>query len=183
MNELKSKGAAVKEYFNKIVIGSAVLLVLILVIQFIRLSGYSAFNEDETIYYIGAKLFAEANSVKAHGIISENVSPIFEADWYGIFYPIFFGTIMKIIGTSYKSFIIINIGLYLLLMLLITKSRDLTTNEKFTLLAITLSSSLLLKYSFYFMPMVFNTVLAFVLLVCLLRIQEAFLKCLCLLAP
>ena len=89
MNELKSKGAAVKEYFNKIVIGSAVLLVLILVIQFIRLSGYSAFNEDETIYYIGAKLFAEANSVKAHGIISENVSPIFEADWYGIFYPIY----------------------------------------------------------------------------------------------
>ena len=176
MNELQLKNAVPKEYFSKIVIGCAVLLFLIAAAYCISQTAYSAFNEDETIYYIGAKLFAETNSVKSHSIISENVSPVFEADWYGIFYPIFFGTIMKIVGTSCKAFIAINIGLYLLMIVMISKSRWLTKNEKLALLAITLSSSSLLRYSFYFMPMIFNTLLAFILLICLFKINEAFSK-------
>jgi hypothetical protein len=159
--------------FNGLAIGVSLVLLFILLLRFISIPHFSAFHEDETIYYSGAKVFAEANSVKARGVISENVSTFFEADWYGIFYPIFFGGIMKITGTSYKAFITINILLYLLIAVIILKSKQLDRNERLSLLAITVASPVLLKYAFYFMPMVLNVLFALVLIFYLLKVNAA----------
>jgi hypothetical protein len=159
--------------FNGLAIGVALVLLFILLLRFLSIPHFLAFNEDETIYYSGAKVFAEVNSVKARAMIAENVSTFFEADWYGIFYPIFFGGIMKITGTSYKAFIAINILLYLLIAFIILKNKQLDKNERLSLLAITIASPVLLKYTFYFMPMVLNVFFALVLIFYLLKINTA----------
>lgn len=161
--------------FNKIAIGLSIVMISLLMIRFALKTEYSAFDQDETPYYTGAHVFAETNSLKARIIIAENVSAVFEADWYGIFYPIFYGGIMKIIGTFSKSFILINFLLYFFIIIIIIKNKLLEQDERWALLAITLSSPLLLTFSFYFMPMVLNTFFAIILIVYLLKINNAFI--------
>ncbi len=158
--------------FNKIAIGLSVVMILLLLIRFAFMDVFFALEPDETTYYAGAHVFAATNSVKAHSITSEDVSKYFQADWYGIFYPMFYGGVMKIIGTYSKAFIVTNILLCFLIVIIIIKTKLLEPEERWGLLAITVSSPVLMMYSFYFMPMVLNTFFAFILILYLLKLNK-----------
>lgn len=160
--------------FNKLATGLSLLMIAALLIRFAFIAEFVPFEQDENIYYSGANVFAETGSVKARALISENVSTFLEADWYGVFYPMFYGGVMKIIGTSSKVYILTNLLLYFFIVLIIIKTKLLESDERWGLLAITLSSPVLMMYSFYFMPMALNTLFAFILIVYLLKINKHF---------
>lgn len=148
-------------------------MMVILFIHFALSDAFLPIDQDETPYYSGAKVFAEINSVKARAIIFENVSAVFEADWYGIFYPIVYGGAMKVIGVSYKAYILINIFFYILIIILLLKTKLLESGERLGLIAITLASPVLMVFSFYFMPLLLNIFFAVVLLLRLLKMAES----------
>ncbi len=76
--------------------------------------GYMPYHEDETINYNSGRLFFETNSLKGEGNQYENVSPVFQSNWYGFFYNVFYGSINKVFGLSSKHFITANVLLLLL---------------------------------------------------------------------
>lgn len=145
----------------------------ILIFRFALSPDFMPTHPDETLYYSGAKVFAEINSVKARSTIFENVSAVLEADWYGIFYPIVYGLGMKVIGVSGKAYIMINIFFYILIVVSLLNAKVLESKERIALIAITLASPVLMVFSFYFMPLLLNMFFAFILLLALLRVAKS----------
>ena len=105
------------------------ILLILLMVPLVFLSAY-VFNhgkyhlaqEDEATYYDGAKVFAETGYVRAARTNRETVSKIWQCDWYGPMYHIFYGTIDKISGIHTYNFIITNLICFLIIVILVLKA-------------------------------------------------------------
>src|ERR1700740_3548807 len=105
------------------------ILLILLMVPLVFLSAY-VFNhgkyhlaqEDEATYYDGAKVFAETGYVRAARTNRETVSKIWQCDWYGPMYHIFYGTIDKIAGIHTYNFIITNLICFLIIVILVLKA-------------------------------------------------------------
>src|SRR5579859_2848580 len=86
---------------------SLVFFIIIFSLLLIGLTGYAFMHgsyylahEDETIFYNSARLFAQTGSVRAEDCINETVAKVWQCNWYGPMYSIFYGTIAKIAGVN-----------------------------------------------------------------------------------
>ncbi|HOU96402.1 MAG TPA: hypothetical protein PLN06_07235 [Bacteroidales bacterium] len=124
------------------------------------------FHEDETIYYTSAKLFAETGSLKSASCINEEVSQIFQANWYGPMYQVFYGSIAKVFGFNNFYFIIVHLVL-ILISIGILYSIDTSKLDKILIIICFLSSEVTLSYIFTYFPeslhLFFSVILVFLL--------------------
>lgn len=126
---------------------------------------------DEFPYLSGAEVFSQINSVKARTMIHESVARVTEADWYGLIYPVFYGTLFKIFGDNPKIFIYLNflsIGLLFIAGMIWMKSNSI----KFYSLTIFFFSGNAIFYLFRFMPVWLGALQGLILFLILLKIYE-----------
>ncbi|MBN4052285.1 hypothetical protein JYT59_00880 [Sphingobacteriaceae bacterium AH-315-L07] len=155
-----------------------ILLILILAVYVFLLFRFSTIGEiaphdwDESLYYQSSIVFSENNSLKASIFIEELVSKIFESDYYGPLYPIFFGSWCKLMGNAEKSFIYTNFILLALSMFVLYKMTLVSTKDKKWIALVLLLGAPVLNYAFYFMPCILELVFAGILIYYLLLIQQ-----------
>lgn len=172
-------GLAIKKTINnifitKIIVLCAAFLIIFMLLRLITAKDYYLINQDETLYLTGAQAFAKTNSPKARIIIAENVSPILEADWYGLPYPIIYGGVMKIIGNTAKHYVYISLTFLLILTILVFKDKNLKTNIKYGLVAAIVASPLLVYFSFFIMPTTLNILITYLMILMIVKLNSCF---------
>lgn len=111
-----------KELSLKLII-SVFLLLLIVLLGYAFMHGtYHIAEEDESIYYNSAKQFSETGSVRATECNNEAVARVWQCNWYGPMYYLFFGSIAKIAGVHSYNFLISNVLCLLLMFVLIFRA-------------------------------------------------------------
>ena len=96
------------------------LLLFVVLVGYALLNGkYFAAEEDETIYYNCARLFSETGSVRATECNTENVAKVWQCNWYGPMYYLFYGGIAKIAGVHNYNFLLTNIACLILILVLL----------------------------------------------------------------
>jgi hypothetical protein len=159
-----------------LILFAATLLFYIGLIIFALGSGcYSFVHDDEFNYVAAAKLFSETGSVRAPLCMMEEVSKIFGANWYGILYNIFYGTIYFIFGQHSIIFILVNIIFIFLFSVLIIKSNVNSYNNIFALELLLLSYPVLV-YTFMFFPEILQLFLALIQFMILFKIYQVHLS-------
>lgn len=136
---------------------------------FVVLVGYAFFNgkyfvaeEDETIYYNCARLFSETGSVRATECNTENVAKVWQCNWYGPMYYLFYGGIAKIAGIHNYNFLLTNIACLVLILLLILKA-DFSTEIKLLIICSFLTLYSMIGYVFTFYPETLEILFAVIL--------------------
>jgi hypothetical protein len=129
---------------------------------------YFPAEEDESIYFSVTKMFSETNSVSSASFYDDNVALLFSANWYGIFYNIFYGSFAKLVGTNGFLFIGINVC-SLLLSVYVLSRIHVSREQKRNILLFLLLFNMVFCYSFTFYPELLNVLLGVILVFFLLR--------------
>lgn len=132
---------------------------------------YTFFHVDELTYFLSGKMFRESSSIQAPFCFMEDVSPVFKTHWYGIFYHLFYGSILKITGFHAKIFIVINV-VFILLSVLTLFRMNIPSDKKYFIAAMFLMSYPALVYSVMFFPEILHLFMAFPLIAILYRIWD-----------
>lgn len=148
-----------------------ILFYLGLIIYALNTGQYSFVHDDEFNYVAAAKLFSETGSVRAPLCMLEDVSKIFGANWYGISYNIFYGTLYKIFGEYSIIFIIMNVVFIALSFLLILKLHISSYDKTFAMEMLLLSYPFMI-YTFMFFPEILHIFLALLQFFLLFRIYQ-----------
>ena len=138
---------------------------------FISRINYLPAHEDETIYYNVARLFYLTNSLKGESCIEENFSIIFQANWYGIAYNIFYGCIAKLFGFNNMYFVYVNIIFILFSVFLIYKIES-DKLSKISMILFFLMFNMVFTYAFTYFPETINIFFGICLTVVLIRIYK-----------
>jgi len=132
---------------------------------------YFLAHDDEVINYCSAILFDETGSVRAEGSINEDVSRVGQMNWYGPGYTIFYGSLRAIFGDAPYLFVWINLVLAMLTLGLVYFQNGNSENKlrMTNALAFTWQFS---AYIFTYFPETLNLLVAMVLVLLLLRLNE-----------
>jgi hypothetical protein len=133
--------------------------------------GYLPYDEDESIYYNVSRFFYLNNSLTAPEFINEQVSLIFQANWYGIAYTLFYGGIAKVFGFNNSYFIVINILCYLFSAFLLWKLETDVIKKRMQILFFTLFN-VVFSYTFFYFPEILNIFFGVCLSFLLVRIYR-----------
>ena len=145
---------------------------------YIMLTGYALSKpmlftqEDESIYILTSQSFALTNSIKANDFFDNKVSLLFECNWYGPFYQILFGSLMKLTTTHPIFFLWFNWIIFLSIILIILKIKSISINDRLKLIICILTFPVVFPYIFTCFPEIFNLLIAIVLSILLLRIYK-----------
>jgi hypothetical protein len=100
----------IKNKFSLLFINTIIMIFLLFSVGFQITKGYYIpLDEDEAIYLSSGKLFYETNSTKSVGCINEERSKIGEFNWYGPFFHLLYGSVLKMTKGNYGSIFFFNI--------------------------------------------------------------------------
>lgn len=154
---------------------STVLFYLALLLYATGSGEYSFVHDDEFNYVGAAKLFSQTGSVRAPLCMLEEVSKIFGANWYGVSYSIFYGSLYYIFGNHAVIFIFLNI-LFILLSSIMILRAHVSSYKKLFALEMLLLSYPFIVYTFMFFPELLHLYLAIVLFMLLFKIYQVHLS-------
>ncbi len=132
---------------------------------------YFPAHEDETIYYKIADLFSKTQSVIAPIFFDDKVSIIFQANWYGIFYNLFYGLIAYVFGINSTYFIFVNIICLVLSIFILTKINT-SKFQKLNMIVFLLMFNMVFVFTFTYFPELLNIMLGTVLSFFIIKIYE-----------
>lgn len=158
-------------HFATIALGLVVSALATLFVYAVHDLEYFPDHQDEVHYYLGARSFHETSSVRAPEMNDEAVAPLLEANWYGVFYALFYGAMMNIGGVNAANFVLTNAVLLMTALLLLARS-DLTADDKRLTSLLFLSLGPVSIYSFTLFPEVLHLVFAVVLSLLLCRMDR-----------
>ncbi|MGP8215899.1 MAG: hypothetical protein ACLQQ4_10075 [Bacteroidia bacterium] len=167
MNELTKNKAS---YLQFIIAGFIVLLILFTGYAFMN-GQYYLSHEDEVPYYNAAKLFFETGSVRATNCLFENVSIIWQCDWYGPMYHILYGSIAKIFGFHNYNFLVTHLICFLIIIILILRA-NFTREAKLLIICSFLALHSVIAYIFTFFPETPELLFSVILTLCLYDISN-----------
>ncbi|MGP8215900.1 MAG: hypothetical protein ACLQQ4_10080 [Bacteroidia bacterium] len=152
--------------FLKYIIAVFVLLLVAFIGYSFLHGNYYLAHEDEVTYYNDAKIFYETGSVRASDCLTENVSKIWQCNWYGPMYHIFYGSIAKIVGLHTYNFLVTNLICFLISIVLILKA-DFTKEAKLLIICSFFALHSIVEYLFTFFPetliLLFGVILTLIL--------------------
>jgi hypothetical protein len=151
-----------REATLKFIIAAFALLFLILMGYAFLNGSYHLADEDEAIYYNGARSFSETGSVRATECNTENVSKIWQCNWYGPMYTMFYGSIAKIAGVHNYNFLIANILILAIIMVLIMRA-NFEHETKLLIVCSFLALYAFVGYAFTFYPETLELLFAVIL--------------------
>jgi len=155
-----------KESLLKLILAGLLLLFALLTCYVFLHGKYRLAQEDEATYYNGARVFAETGWVRAARTNTETVSKIWQCDWYGPMYHIFFGSVDKIAGVHDYNFIITNLICFMLIIALVMRA-SFTIEQKLLIICSLLSLHYIVGYIFTYFPqtveLLFATILTLLL--------------------
>ena len=134
--------------------------------QAVRDDQYFLANEDETIYYGSAQVFAGSGSLQAESCNFEDVSKVGKFNWYGPGYNAVYGSVQLLFGHSWSLFIRFHFVLALLVILLVLIMPDHWENKLMVVTALLISETFTTYIFSYFPEMLhffFSGVLMFLL--------------------
>ena len=132
---------------------------------------YFPAHEDETIYYKIADLFSKTQSVVAPTFFDDKVSIIFQANWYGIFYNLFYGSIAYLFGFNSTYFIFVNL-ICLAVSIFILNKINTSRFQKINMIVFLLMFNMVFTYTFTYFPELLNVLLGTVLSFFIIRMYE-----------
>ncbi len=139
--------------------------------RFEKGSFYIPYHVDETIFYNQARAFYETGSVKAVVCIEEQVSFIFGANWYGVFYSFLFGLPAMLFGFSQKYCIWMNL-VFTISCLPILYYLGLKKGKEWLVMPVFLMFFVVAAMPYSWFPESFNILLGVLLTYMLFRIAE-----------
>src|ERR1700722_15686329 len=168
MQDSLKQNSLVLNFWNTSKILNALLIVVILsyvalLIKLIFLQEILPHESDEILFYQSSLMIGNYNSLKASIVLDELVSKIFAVDYYGPGYPLFFGTIYKLMCHNQISFIYTNFILLIGTIFILFKMQISLEDKKWISLILLLSTPILI-YIFYFMPCILDLLFASMLI-------------------
>lgn len=127
---------------------------------------------DEFFYWTNAYSFYLHNHLEAVLSFDGEGSRWLGADAHGPTYPIFHGVVAKIIGWNTYNFQLINFLCMLLMMLMITRTRECNPHQKSAYLALIFSYPFFMIYGFGFLQEVIHGLIALLAAYLLLKIDR-----------